>query len=92
MSTLAINVPAAFLDVAKHFLMAMTIVGEAFVWNIITATDAHTPTLLLSLLGPARPFPSSLLGAAPAVLSASVRPNGTSLQCWVHRSVCWKGQ
>lgn len=96
MPTLTLGSPVAFLDAAKHYLMAVTVAGLVYIWcvpycrllnlcltllnrNTKTSSAAHPPTSLLPLLSPSPPSPDHPNGVSPAVLSASVRPNGAPL-------------
>ncbi|KAL5498482.1 HIR1 [Sanghuangporus vaninii] len=77
--TLTLGSPVAFLDAAKHFLMAITTSGQVYVWNTKTCSALHPPTSLLPLLAPTPPSPSNPNGVSPTVVSASIRPNGSPL-------------
>ncbi|KAH8108934.1 hypothetical protein DFH11DRAFT_1731502 [Phellopilus nigrolimitatus] len=74
MPTFALSAPAAFLNAAKNFLMAVTTAGQP-----LPHTGTSLLPLLASLLAFTPPSPNNPLGSAPTVLSVSVRPNDAAL-------------
>ncbi|KAI5118027.1 hypothetical protein M0805_004892 [Coniferiporia weirii] len=74
MPTMVLGSRIAFFDAAKHYLMAITTSGQAFVWNTKTSSAVHQPISILPQLAP-----SANQGNTASVLSASIRPNGVPL-------------
>ncbi|KAH8111710.1 hypothetical protein DFH11DRAFT_1790463 [Phellopilus nigrolimitatus] len=71
MPMFALSAPAAFLDAAKNFLMAVTTTGQVFVWSTKTATATHG-----HLAPPPARIPARIHAALPEQ-PARLRPHRT---------------